>query len=505
MLARVVSRGDELAIRRALGATHLRIWRLLLRECLGLTLISSLFGLGFGVWAATVIPLDRLLQFTALIGSSIDSYVVAAVAGVTLLAAVLLASMALLPTLRQTFGLVHGHRHAPVTSVMHRKTRNAFVVAQFALLLPLLAYSLQSLSSLYHLTTRSRGYDTTHVVAGLVVLPGEKYNSPEKRSAFLARLRGKMAESGLPTGIVDELPLGRSSGSAVSVVAGGRPVMATSTLIDGDYFTTLGILTADHKGSLADDQQHLGRDVIISRSLAHGLWHTADVVGETLTLEGEDRPRRVLAVVDDVAAPMPENLPAPQLYMSFRWPFRGLISTNEVAIVARPQVVSRAASIIRKSIKELDREAYVTRLQELETLLAESLAEPRIRTEVVTICTIFAALIAVLGLYGIVACSLETRRSEFGLRLALGATVSDLIRQVLMESSTLAVIGAGLGVGLTLFAAKVLESVIVDFNASDVTSIAAACVLLIGATIVTTLRLTARMRSVSPSELLHIH
>jgi predicted permease len=245
------------------------------------------------------------------------------------------------------------------------------------------------------------------------------------------------------------------------------------------YFDTLGVTIVRGRGFTETDRWGAPEVAVLTEELATHLWPGQDPLGKRLKFGGphDDGPwRTVVGVVGptryrELAEPRPTlYVPAEQLFISAR--ILVLRATSPVASVAR---------LAREGVRAVDPDVQVTWVAPFSTLLERPLARPRFDAFLIGVFGLAALLLAVIGLYAVIGTSVRQRHGELGIRVALGATPSDVRRLVLGEGLRLAILGAAIGLGGALAATRVLEGLLFEVRPLDPVSLLGAALVLIGA------------------------
>ena len=478
LLARANSRRPELAVRTALGASRGQILSQLLRESLVLALMGGAAGvaLAFALLRAGLhwVPgdLPRLHEV------GLDARMLA-------FAVLLSATTALI------FGLLPGWRLSSVdpsnalresgqgiTSGRQRnRLHSALVVGETALGFTLLIGSGLLIRTMINLLHIEPGFDTQHTLAFDIALTAKRFPDPAKVT-FLARLLPRLAafpgieqaSAGHPLppywpwdswaeltipGLLappDNLP-----GAVVAVAEPG-------------YFETLSIpLLRGRTFAERDNDPGAPAVAIISRSFASRYFPDRDPIGRQfvprLGHPGEtDRARQIVGVVGDTRSEDLGNLYPPQFYLPYA----------QDPSHQRPQVVLRVAgdplsyeNAIRKIVNEIDKDTPVFDYRTFTENIAREAAQPRFEAALVSAFAVIALLLAAVGLYAVLSFVVSDRTRELGLRIALGADRSDILRLVLQRGLVMAGIGIGAGALISLFATQLASDLLFDVARLD--------------------------------------
>jgi putative ABC transport system permease protein len=396
LLVRAVSRRKEIAVRAALGASRWRIARQMLTESLPIALVGGLLGALLAAWG-----IDLLVAFSA--GNlpptariSMDAAVLAFTAGISVLTGLLFGLAPALQTLKVNLNeTLKAEGRGGTESFERNRTRNLLVVLETAIAIVLLVGAGLLIRSLLRLQNVHPGFEAENVQTLRLDLSEKKYEGPEKRSAFFSQLETRVAS--LPgveaVGMTTELPLSGQPNDTGFTVA-GRPSAGPNANSSGGYgadfrrvnrqiFQAMRIplLRGRH---FTEQEVSAGAPVlIVSESLARGVFPNEDPLGQRLMFGPNDPPREIIGIVGDVSHRGLELRKFPRLYLPMHatgW--KNLVIRTSADPLSLPAAV-------RLEIKALDPELALAGVKPLEQLVYESVAEPRYRT---TLLALFAAV-----------------------------------------------------------------------------------------------------------------
>ncbi|MBX3277542.1 MAG: ABC transporter permease [Acidobacteria bacterium] len=475
LLARAAARSREMAVRAALGAGGRRLIRQLLTESVLLSLAGGLLGLGLGyALVRTLVTLnENRIPRAHEIG--LDPWVF----GFTLVVSIgtgLLFGLA--PALQATRIDLHetlkeGGRSGAAQS--RRTLRAGLVIAEMALALVLLIGAGLLIKSFSRVQAVNPGFRPEGLISMQVSLPMTKYPEPAQRDAFYdSALERVRALPGVESAAgVSVLPLSGSNQSG-SFQIEGRVVPQGQSSPHGDrwaatsdYFKTMGITLI--RGRLFDERDTADSPgvAIVDESLAQKYFPDEDPVGKRITFEGgRDNPRwrEIVGLVRHVKHRGLEGESRVQYYIPYHQQ-RG----QNLYLVARTaqEDPTAIAGSIRGAIREIDRELPVFRVQTLEQYVQDSMTQRRFALYLFGIFAGIAALLAAVGLYGVMAYSVAQRTHEIGIRMALGANRTTVVRMVLRQGMTLAGAGVVAGLGAAFGLTRLMESLLFGVSARD--------------------------------------
>ena len=488
LLVRASGRGRELAVRAALGAGRMRLVRQLLAESVMLSFAGGVMGI-----LVAIVSIPVLMRF-----SPTD---VERVTAVTVDAPVLLFTVALSVLTGLLFGLIPALQ-ASRTNVQDAlkegtrgsaglhggRIRNVLVVSELALAVVLLVSAALLIRSFWRLQQVDPGFDKEHIVAASVWLPAPNdpqsspYFKPEMRAVFFRETVRKVSEiSGVQSAAtVNAVPLSGSRAIA-GITIEGRPasrdaaLVAPIALVSSGYFSTMRI--PFQQGRDFDDRDTVSSDqvAVVSRSFSRKFFPDQDVIGKRFMV-GRVNPQSkwvsIVGVVGDVKAEKLEAGDSPMFYrpMSQQSPlaFSIMVRTRaEVPASAIGQEITRA-------VQSVDKNLPVFNVRTIEDVVNKAEAQRRFAMLLLALFAAIALVLAAVGVYGVVSYAVGQRTREIGIRLALGASPTGIIRLVLGQGILLAVAGIGLGVIGSLFLTRLLRDLLFGVTTTDFVTFAIA-------------------------------
>jgi len=457
MLARSIDREGELGIRHALGAERRRIARQLVVESLVLAVLGGTAGvlvgwLGTGALVASLpSDLPRLHEI------EVSRAVLVFAVGATGLAVLLSGALPALIASRRATGV--RLRAGASTSAGRGRLQAGLVATQMAIALVLLVGAGLLTRSLGELWAVDPGFEGEGVLTFRVELAPERYPTPEEGDAFFARL--DQALRALPgvmrVGMTSVLPLsGASPSNSVWPASRGpeegpKPEVQRRVVTPG-FFGALGVSLVDGRAFTGADDRSSEPVMLVSRASAERLWEGADPVGDRV--EMNDRWWRVVGVVEDVHDQSLLAAPEPTVYVpAAQWSLPGR------SVVVRTSLPPPTlVSAVRGTVREIDSQLPVTEIRSMDDVLAAALAPDRFRAGLLGGLAGLAAVLAGIGLYGVMSHATARRTRELGVRLAIGARRGEVLGLVLRRAATTAAVGIGAGIALAVPATLALEA-----------------------------------------------
>ncbi|HVU17404.1 MAG TPA: ABC transporter permease [Candidatus Didemnitutus sp.] len=509
LLARAVARERELAIRAALGAGRARLIRLLLTESLVLFVAGGLLGLLAAQWGVTGLS---SLGFSTL-PRAFSIHVDPAVFGFTLLCALVTGLLfGALPAWSASRGdAAAALKEAGARGTAGRRTatvRAGLVIGEIALAVMLLSTSGLLVRSFERMQSESPGFVPGGVITARLALPAIKYDQPEKRIGFVNDVLGRLRA--LPgvraAGVTDILPFtgNNSQGSYSSpdiVQAPGAPSPHGQVRdVDPGFFHAMGLTLL--RGRLFDetDTAKSQKVVVVDRVLADRFWPGQDPIGKRID-RGGDAPN--YRVIIGVVAPIKfANLEDPIKKETIYFPYAQQADTNIVLVVKTDGDPAGLANVVRDAVHGADPEQPVFDVKTMQQRMYDTAQTRRAPMILLALFSGVALLLAVLGVYGVLAFSVTQRTSEFGVRIALGATTGNIASLVLKQGSWLVLAGLGAGLAGYFALSRVVAQLLYGIAPTDPIALSAAPLILSLAALIACLHPVRKATRVNPLEAL---
>ena len=485
LLARGVSRQKELAIRSALGASRLRLVRQMLTECILLATAGGIAGLLLAWWLTGLFSsLDSASTFGGMSRVSaitIDLRVLAFTLLISLLTAVL---FGLVPSIQSSrpilsLSLKEGGRSSKFQG---RSLRGVLMVSEIALAIVLLVGAGLLLRSFVKLLGVDPGYVADNVLTARIQLT-PLYKDKSKRIQFYDQtLQQVAAIPGVTAaGATSHLPLtGYNMGGSLRVEGRARPEdgkdpAAPIGAVSPDYFRAMGIRLLS--GRLFNDRDNLDAPsvAVLSESLARGLFPDEDPIGKRLFIAGSGADlSTIIGVVGDIRHKGLDSQIDWAVYLSYRQTPR-----PSMALVLRTAVNPMSlANALRESVREVDPALPVYQVMTMNERLSNSISARRLNLTLLASFAALALLLAAIGVYGVISYVVTCRTHEIGIRMALGAQRSDVIKLFLRQGMSLVLIGVGLGIFGALALTRLMTSLLFGVTHNDLFTFAAVAMLL---------------------------
>ncbi|HEY6331000.1 MAG TPA: ABC transporter permease, partial [Blastocatellia bacterium] len=478
ILARSAAHRKEIAIRLALGARRGRLARMLLVQNGILAIPGALAGLALAPWLhGTLLAFQPGFDLNGnSIESSLDLRVLAFTAVVTSICGL---AFGLTPLFSFSRPRIVSALKDEVQTVAYRKlnVRSALVVSQVALAVLLLTGAGLLIRSLRNLLAIDPGFSGSSV---LIVSVELKNKSPEARTQFYNSLQDRV--HGLPgVNSVSTAQLVPLTGSFASIFIGvegaaqgqGSQVSVDYNVVGPGYHELAGIPILEGRGLTEQDADGSQPVVIVNQSFARAFFPTQDAIGKHIKLGTNGPWIEIAGIAHDVKsleiteASKPHiDLPALQ---------QGYTATESLLVHATGNPLAPTGSI-RGVIRELDPTARTHNPRTLDQILNDSIAPARMASTLTGIFALIALLLAVVGLYGIMAYAANQRKHEIGIRVALGASRPRIISMMLAGGGALVIAGIGLGVGVGIVATHIMSNLLYGVPSTDIASYSGAVI-----------------------------
>jgi len=512
MLVRSAARRREIAVRAALGAGRLRLLRQLLTESITLSLIGGAAGVLIGSWGVNALLALNPIPIPSYNKIGVDMTVLAFTLAASVITGVVFGLAPAWQSLRVDLNsaLKEGGRGS-VAESGQRRLSSLLVITEMAMAMVLLIGAGLLLRSFAHLLDVKPGFTTENLLTMQIGLPNVAYQEPQKRATFMQQLEASLrgAPEVASVGFVTRLPLMSTMNNITSymaiegreVPAGERPEIDFRRASTG-YFQTMGIPLLSGRLVTEQDVTNGSRFVLINEAMAKRFWPGEDPVGKrisTMVSSGQQIPwQTIVGVVGNVRHLGLDVEPRPEIYYHTNTspPF------GPVVVIRTTSDPARLISIARAKVRELDRDVPISNVNTMEQLVAQSVAQRRFGMFLLGTFALLALLLAAIGIYGVVSYSVTQRTQEIGVRMALGASATDVLKMVLRNGMSLALIGVGLGLVGAFGLTRLMSRLLFEVTPTDVTTFALVSVGLISVALLACYLPARRAMKVDPLEAL---
>lgn len=509
LLSRALVRRKEVAVRTALGARRGVVIRQLLTESVLLAVIAGLVGLGISYLATRSLTTLGQSNLPRGIAVGMDVSVLLFTLAVSLLTGILFGIFPALQLARTDLNSTLRDEGRGSTGGRARlQIRNILVVGQVAISLLLLIGAGLLARSFRHLLTVDPGFDPHNVLTMNVSLPSVKYADAQRQTDFfddllrrvsvLPGVRSAAISAALPLTpkrITPVLPEGQPGVSLAE-----RPFVIIEA-VSPRFFETLRIPFRGGRAFTDADNAQASKVIIVNEIFARHYWPGENAVGKHV-LVGRQTASEIVGVTGDVKNSGLAIDPQPQVYL----PFAQLPWGNMNLFVSTATDANSLVSAVRGQIASIDADQPVTGIQTVEELMNGSRIQPRFTMFLLALFSTTALMLAVVGIYGVLAYSVAQRHQEFGIRLALGAAKSDLLRLVVRQGFVLISMGIAIGLVIGMVAAfvsaQVMSSLLYKVSTYDPTTFIIAPIVFIAIGLLASYIPARRATKVDPIEAL---
>jgi putative ABC transport system permease protein len=516
LLARLAARSRELAIRAAIGAGRGRIVRQVLTESLFISTLGGVLGLLLAWWSIPALVSLAPAAVPRLESAALNAEVVAAALALVVFCALV---VGLIPAWHATRGAdtreALGEGKGTMSGAIRPWLRQALIAGQAALVLMVLSGAALLVRSAINLQQVDLGFDTSGVLAARVALPTSGYGSPAQAQVAFAQMLDRVADApGVALAALDSQPPLLANGSTNGLMPEGRAptedrILSQSHFITPDYFAVLRIPVVAGRTFTGDDRRQSPLVMIVNQTLARTAFGTEDAIGKRMMCceGGPDDPRykTIVGVVADVHGFGPAQPPRPEFYLPLpqipdpAWWWIG----RTLHVLTRGESPAALAVAIRSGVRHVDPSLPVFAVRTMDEGRAQSLAQARFNTLLMTLLGLTGLVLAALGIYSVIAWLASQRRREIGVRMALGASAGNVVSMMTWHGLKPVTVGLAAGLAATLVTTRVLQGELFNVEPRDP--------LLLGATVLVLLLVAGlaallpawRAARIDPSRALH--
>jgi predicted permease len=494
LLVRNAAREREIAVRTALGANPWRLIRQLLTESTLLSLLGGAMGVLFAIVGLRALMALVPANLAILNGTGLNGWVLGFTIAICLATGLVCGLLPAARTLKTNLAGVLKQGSKGASSSGHHKTHNLLVISEIAMaLVPLIGAGLL-LRSFQHLLEVDPGFRPDHILTMEIQQPALSFAqlnqlSQEEQLKLGAKQSSQFEEiatqiRALPgvkqAGGIDDLPLGNEFREASRFViegqlvpaAGVRPIAQTRS-VSLSYFSSLGIPL--RAGRYFNENDWKVQNIVINENMARRYWPQGDALGKRVNFCSLD-PKpcwfSVVGIVGNVHQFGLDAGPTFDTYFVFGWtPYLVVHTASDPVIVA---------AAIRDVVHKVDPNLPITHITTMDGLLSDSVSPRRFSAVLVGIFAALALLLAAIGIYGVMSYTVSRRTQEIGLRLALGAQLTNVRGMILGQTLKLTLIGVGLGLAGAFVLARFLASLLFGIGTYDPVTFLGVAFLLIG-------------------------
>ena len=473
MLARGSSRQSEMAIRAAMGASRRRLIAQLLTESALLAALGGALGIGIAAWGLDALKAFATQNIQELLHAHIDGWALAFALLVSGLSGILFGLGPAFAASRTDLQQALKGTTRSSTSAASERTRRALVFAEVALACILLvgcALMMRSFAALIH---SDPGFHPQNVVVADAVLMADRY--PDAASMIQYYRDALAAVRALPgaesAGAVTHLPFGHNTwGNSYEVEEHPAPpgvqYNAQIRPVSPGYLATLQIPLKQGRDFTERDNETAPGVTIVNETFAQRFWPNESPLGKRIRY-GKDW-MSIIGVCGSIKHSGLDIAPDAEIYVPYPQTSPGALTFvgRSLNFVVRSTAPASVAPVLRRTIASRDPN-LVVRINTMEALINDSVAQPRFRTWLIGIFSAFALTLSCLGIYGVIAYLVTQRYKEIGIRMALGATRANILQLILGRTFKLTAAGIAAGLTAAFFLSRFLSSILFGITAHD--------------------------------------
>ena len=484
MLVRFLGREREVAVRHAIGASHLDVARLFLIESTLLAALGGALGCAFAIGLIRIVSILAPPQLPRIDTVKVANAPLSAAAGIVILATI---AFGLLPSIVgsrvRTYALLRTDTRTGEGRAK-RRARRWLVATQMALALVMLSGAALLVRTLTRLESMDLGYRAEHL--SILSFTGPQSDLPNNARIFSVAKQLVQRIEATP-GVVAATPIESKpfEGQSLFIMKLARADEPASErehvpfvpweFVGPDYFRTFGVPIREGRGLLPSDTKAAAPVVVINETLARQLWPGTSPIGKRVIEVRTNETATVVGVASDTHFREFRNT-GPVAY--FNWdqvePF-----WNGFVAVRTSTPLTTMMPALRSAIRDADPNLVLFETKTMDELLDAPLAQPRLSALLLTGFSLVALILSAIGLYGVISGAVRQQTRDIGVRVALGATVRDVYRLVLGEAAWVVGVGAVIGLVGAVFGGRVLAAQLFEVSPLDPLSLAVAAVLLL--------------------------
>jgi putative ABC transport system permease protein len=482
LLVRAASRSREIAVRLALGSSRARLIRQAFTESALIGLMGGILGLLVSIWSIAALARGIPEGFSKFIPGwnrlGINLTVLAFTFGLSMLAGVVAGLAPVWHSTRTNLNdaLKAGGR-SDSSGASHNRLKSVLIVSEVALSLVLLIGAGLMVRSFVEMMRADLGIKSQNVLALQVSLPRESYKEDSKKVALYEQLLDRVAA--LPgvakVGGVNIVPFSSNDTSSTFQIAGRTPFPqghepdASVRIATPAYFESIG--TALRRGRLFTEQDDAKspRVILVNEAFANKFLPGENPIGQRLNFGGDEKQTtEIVGVVADVKNDDLDEAPDPTAYL----PYLQNVRLNMNLVIRGNQDPTPLATAVRSEVQALDPNLPVSNIKTVGEMISERISPKRLMTYILAVFGLIALLLASVGIYGVMSYAVAQRTQEIGVRMALGAQAGDVLKLVIKNGMTMALIGVAIGLAGAFALTRLLANLLFNVAPTDLVTFA---------------------------------
>ncbi|HKT48493.1 MAG TPA: ABC transporter permease [Candidatus Acidoferrales bacterium] len=471
-LARLVKREREFAVRAALGAGRIRMFRQLLTESFLVAVLGGGFGLLFS-WGVLNLLINFATRFTPRAREvHLDTTVLLFTLAVALITSILSGTAPAAAARETVVGSLKEGATQSTLSRGRRRLRGLLIVSQVAVSFLLLIGAGLMLRSFLKLQHVNPGFQPDNVLTMQLGLDFTKYNQPEKTRAFWEALLDRLdQQSGVNVAAASmTVPLGGAMQMSSDFQIEGQPIakgqappVADFRVVSPGYFSALHIPVLRGRAFTKADRPGAPEVAVINQSAAKHIWGNVDPLGKRFSADGGKTFTQIVGIVGDTKEYGLDSPAADNIYVTLA---DNPLLNAQLVVRTTGEPLALAQQVIDQ-IYQLDPHQPAARIRSLDQMRSESVAGPRLTTDLLGVFAALALAIAAAGIGGVMALVVNQRKHEIGVRMAIGARPVAILAMVLRQGLALALLGIALGLAGALALTRLLRTLLFEIQPTD--------------------------------------
>src|ERR1051325_5193403 len=501
LLARATARTRELAVRQCLGASAFRIARQTLTESLLLSFFGTLLGALVAVWIVTALKRLVASQIPHVESIGVNTTVLLFTIAIMLVTGVL---CGLAPALRAARinlqdAIKEGARGSG--SGANKRLNNLFVVSQLALSLVLLIGAALFLQSFRNLLSVNPGFRAENILMARVSLPEQRYSKAQAVAFFDQLRQGVSSVPGVQAAeLCQVVPFSGDGQGGPFLVEGAGQEQEKGVWIKNStpgYFAAMGMPILKGRAFTTSDTETSLPVAIVDERLARMYSPQGDLCGKRLRI-GDGPWLTIVGVVPNVKNRKLDEEAWPYVYR----PYNQWVRRESMLVVRTSVDPTTIAANVRQEVAKLDPQLPLSKVSTVQQAIARSLVTTRLTNSLLAGFAATALLLALTGIYGVMSLNVANRRGEFGIRLALGAQTTNVLRMILGQRLRLAIVAVAVGLLAAIALTRLLQGLLFGISATDPVTFGVIAALLVGVALLASWVPARRATKVDPLEAL---